>query len=796
MIVEESTSPEIENVFIFSNKSRRSELNVEEVDTFSLNSPITELIISNHQDRFNTLVQELESDDLASVKMDMSRGISIVSMSDNEGISRDQSTDKLMHDWSEEDVFSKTRKKLDSFSDECEDDEVEKLMERIRKQRSVLEEILETKKIKEEEDIYVASDKIAQKSNENETNYTQKIEKALIDDTFIEKHNEEKKTEIFEDDKRHTNETYKTEQDSDECLYKARKIMIQDSNEELSKILEVKETESRESLNSESEQDEKTLSNHSEEKTDEKSIDENTLNEDMTSEDFNNTTKTEIDDLDDVESIQNDDELEGELKFKLSGDKAYRTGEESNEYLYKTEKDTTSTQENSESQENLSNKDDDVDFWGSLKSDKEKKLLEDTMKKDEETTKNIEETEHQETLSYEKKESTTSEEKTSIINETSNFTEEQCEINISINSDNKKSADDVEESFGLKTKKDRDYKFGEDSDEYLYKTKKEEFESNKENKSDTISDSLNTETFEFKFKSKITEETIVTSNEENTSSTFEESIYTEDKIVETDGSIEISTKIKFKETIEEFDDNDTEEVEGSFKSKGKSKPKYRIGEESDQLLYKTKKDNDGLSESEDLQKTKIEQQTKTELDRMDENEPPSKEDEEVDFWNSLKRDETQLYISRKMSQIDRTEEETIEENSEVVKDCDFWSSIKTDDQTNNFQKDGKEFSRQEENEPDLQSVTKGETTAEETDFWGSSNNENLSDNKNEDFWGTSEKDEHDTVTDISKTSSNQLNEIEDETDKRKDLQDLQQSKTESQSTDEPTEILAPGRISH
>jgi hypothetical protein len=128
MIVEESTTPEQENVFVFTTKPRHPSI---DVNAFTSSSPV------------DVVIKEIESDDLASVKFDMSRGISIISVSDDERISRDVSTEKLTHDWSEEDMLLWSKRSLDSNIEH--DDDIEKLMERIRKQRSVLEDILDNR---------------------------------------------------------------------------------------------------------------------------------------------------------------------------------------------------------------------------------------------------------------------------------------------------------------------------------------------------------------------------------------------------------------------------------------------------------------------------------------------------------------------------------------------------------------------------------------------------------------------------------------------------------------------------
>jgi hypothetical protein len=117
IVVEEAgNSPEVCGTFSFAQSSRKSEISVEEVGSFTLNSPSTENIISEHKEMsFNAVVEEIESDHDISRKM--SREISIVSVSEDEKVSIDNSE---------------------------KDDAVEDLMRRIQRQRSALNDIIET----------------------------------------------------------------------------------------------------------------------------------------------------------------------------------------------------------------------------------------------------------------------------------------------------------------------------------------------------------------------------------------------------------------------------------------------------------------------------------------------------------------------------------------------------------------------------------------------------------------------------------------------------------------------------
>lgn len=127
IIVEEAAaSPEVDGTFTYSQCSRKSEISVEEVASFSLNAPYAETTVSAHKDiSIHAVVEETESDGEFGRKM--SRGISIVSVSEDEKIITEK-----------EHVEEK-------------DDEMEKLMERIQKQRNVLGEILEQESVKAQE---------------------------------------------------------------------------------------------------------------------------------------------------------------------------------------------------------------------------------------------------------------------------------------------------------------------------------------------------------------------------------------------------------------------------------------------------------------------------------------------------------------------------------------------------------------------------------------------------------------------------------------------------------------------
>lgn len=139
IVVEQAApSPEVGNVFTFAKSSIKSETKVEEVASFSLNSPSSESVISEHKELLiNAVIEEFESD--TEVGRKMSRGISIVSVSEDEKISIEKETVEIV------------------------DDEVEKLMQRIQKQRNVLDDILGQESSKTvEEKIVVKEEKVVQ----------------------------------------------------------------------------------------------------------------------------------------------------------------------------------------------------------------------------------------------------------------------------------------------------------------------------------------------------------------------------------------------------------------------------------------------------------------------------------------------------------------------------------------------------------------------------------------------------------------------------------------------------------
>jgi hypothetical protein len=118
IVVEEAASPDATGTFTFVKSSLKSEINVEEVASFS------------------PLIEEFESDNESCRKM--SRGISIVSVSEDEKISIEKETVETV------------------------DDAVEKLMQRIQKQRNVLDDIIGQESSKTEEKIVVKEEKVKQ----------------------------------------------------------------------------------------------------------------------------------------------------------------------------------------------------------------------------------------------------------------------------------------------------------------------------------------------------------------------------------------------------------------------------------------------------------------------------------------------------------------------------------------------------------------------------------------------------------------------------------------------------------
>lgn len=136
---EDASTPEFNERFIFPNKAHRSHISVEEIGSFSLNS--SEMIINElrEQSIFNAIIEEMESDtEMQSRKT--SRGVSIVSLSEGSRFSRQVSED-LLRDSSDDDILKNKSRKV-SDSDET-DEEIRKLLDRVKTQRNALTDILE-----------------------------------------------------------------------------------------------------------------------------------------------------------------------------------------------------------------------------------------------------------------------------------------------------------------------------------------------------------------------------------------------------------------------------------------------------------------------------------------------------------------------------------------------------------------------------------------------------------------------------------------------------------------------------
>lgn len=120
IVVEEAaTSPDATGTFTTSKSSRTSEFSIEEVGSLSLSAPFVESVVSAYKESMhNAVIEEIEGDSDFGKKM--SRAVSIVSVTDD---------DKAIEE---------------------KDDEMDKLMQRIQKQRSVLDEIESEAKAKEE----------------------------------------------------------------------------------------------------------------------------------------------------------------------------------------------------------------------------------------------------------------------------------------------------------------------------------------------------------------------------------------------------------------------------------------------------------------------------------------------------------------------------------------------------------------------------------------------------------------------------------------------------------------------
>lgn len=114
IVVEEAaSSPEICGTYTFSSKSQKSEISVEEVGSFSMNAGTAESVSCKQEGAtLNAVIEEtVQRDDLVGRKM--SRAISVVPVSEDEK----------------------------SVAEE-KDDEMDNLMERIRRQRSALDDII------------------------------------------------------------------------------------------------------------------------------------------------------------------------------------------------------------------------------------------------------------------------------------------------------------------------------------------------------------------------------------------------------------------------------------------------------------------------------------------------------------------------------------------------------------------------------------------------------------------------------------------------------------------------------
>lgn len=169
IVVEEAaSSPEICGTFTFSASSRKSEISVEEVGSFTLNAPFAESVISAQKESlFNAIVEETESkDDLVTRKM--SRGVSIVSVvsEDDKSCAEDKVIEKV------EDVKVKVEEKIKGKVEakalkaevveklveskiaktDSNDDIVEKLMQRINRQRSALDDNLQRQEVSQVEE--------------------------------------------------------------------------------------------------------------------------------------------------------------------------------------------------------------------------------------------------------------------------------------------------------------------------------------------------------------------------------------------------------------------------------------------------------------------------------------------------------------------------------------------------------------------------------------------------------------------------------------------------------------------
>lgn len=181
---EDASTPEFNERFIFPNKGHRSHISVEEIGSFSLNS--TEMVVNElrEQSIFNAIIEEMESDtEMQSRKT--SRGVSIVSLSEGSRFSRQVSED-LLRDSSDDDLLKNKSRKV-SDCDET-DEEIRKLLERVKIQRNALTDILEKQQ------------SLSEAAEQQEEKDVQKpLNAQLEENEFIKKHLIEKSLSVVED---------------------------------------------------------------------------------------------------------------------------------------------------------------------------------------------------------------------------------------------------------------------------------------------------------------------------------------------------------------------------------------------------------------------------------------------------------------------------------------------------------------------------------------------------------------------------------------------------------------------
>lgn len=229
IVVEEaSASPEICGTFTFSQSSRKSEICVEEVASYSLNAPFGESFVSDHKETLlSAVIEENESDHDLGRKM--SRGISIVSCSEDEKI-------------------------IEKEEAEAKDDEMEILMKRIQKQRSVLDNIITKEATKVEEAIVTKKDESLKADVSEIVAEAENEDKLTNGETEKENKNEDKP---FVEEVEAVEEAFEIQEVRTEEVQAAKQILNEDMTEDVkiseTSLIEAEEKKTEEKVVAEEE---------------------------------------------------------------------------------------------------------------------------------------------------------------------------------------------------------------------------------------------------------------------------------------------------------------------------------------------------------------------------------------------------------------------------------------------------------------------------------------------------------------------------------------------------------------